>query len=394
MKKFRDSLKYIKINDIISIFVFIFMIIPSFIFRLVNVIRGKRLLLIMEDGQSARDNGYHLFKYIRTIHPEDYCFYVINKKSNDYEKVKNFNNIINYRSLKHWLFYMSARYNISTQKNGNPNASIFYVIHVIFGFYKNRVFLQHGITKDDSPWLYYKNTKFRYFICGAKREYEYIKEKFGYPEENLIYTGFARFDNLYNNDINVKQILIMPTWRTWLGRETNSFGEKILFEESDYYKNWNNLLNDEMFVNYIENNNINVLFYPHINMKKYLNKFTFNSKNIEILSSNYDIQKALKESAIMITDYSSVYMDFAYMLKPVIYYQFDYEEYRKKQLQQGYYDYEKDGFGPISYSCNELVNSFIKIFENGLDKVYYDRMNNFFEIRNQKNCERIYNYFK
>ena len=139
---------------------------------------------------------------------------------------------------------MAADYNISNQKYGNPNQPFFYVIHVSLGLFKNRVFLQHGITKDDSPWLYYNATKFRYFICGAKREYEYVKEKFGYPEGNVIYTGFSRFDNLYNNKVNEKQILIMPTWRNWL-REVNSLGEKIDFTETSYYKNWSSLLENE-----------------------------------------------------------------------------------------------------------------------------------------------------
>ena len=394
MKKIKDSLKYIKLKDILSFFVFIIMIIPSLIFRLYLKIGKKNLLLVTESGTTARDNGYHFFKYVRTEHPDDYCFYVIDKKCNDYNKVKEYGNIIQFGSLKHWLYYMSAKYNISNQKYGNPNKSLFYVLHVMLGLYKNRVFLQHGITKDDSPWLYYKNCKFRYFICGAKREYDFIKEKFGYPDENVIYTGFARFDNLYDNNVNCKQILIMPTWRNWLGRETNSLGEKIVFEETDYYKNWITFLNDENFIKYIEEQKLKVLFYLHMNMQKFLDCFKVKSNNIEIVSMNTDIQKTLKESALMITDYSSVYMDFAYMNKPVLYFQFDYEEYREKQLQPGYFDYNENGFGPVCNTKDDLVESFIDIYNNGLDKKYIERMNDFFEIKDQKNCERIFEYLK
>ena len=70
----------------------------------------------------------------------------------------------------------------------------------------NRVFLQHGITKDDAIMFYYKNTYFKYFICGAKKEFEYINEKFGYPDNNVIYTGFPRFDSLHNIDVNKNKI--------------------------------------------------------------------------------------------------------------------------------------------------------------------------------------------
>ena len=61
------------------------------------------------------------------------------------------------------------------------------------------IFLQHGITLSNAKWLYYKNTKKRLFICGAKPEYEYIKKQFGYPEENLKYLGFARLSCKFFN---------------------------------------------------------------------------------------------------------------------------------------------------------------------------------------------------
>ena len=394
MKKIKDSLKYIKLEDILAFFIFILMVIPALLFKLYNKIRGRKLLLVTEDGHTARDNGYHFYKYVKTKHPEDYCFYVIDKKAEGYDKVKEFGNIIQYRSLKHWLYYLAASYNISNHKEGNPDAPLFYVIHVLLGLYNNRVFLQHGITKDDAEWLYYKNCKFKYFICGAKREYEFIDEKFGYPKGNVIYTGFARFDNLYNNNVNKKQILIMPTWRNWLVRITNSLGEKSVFEETDFYKNWNGFLNDKKFVEYIEKNDLKVLFYPHIQMQKFIDKFSIKSKNIEILTPKTDIQTVLKESALMITDYSSVYMDFAYMEKPVLYFQFDYKEYREKQYQDGYYDYEKDGFGPVCKTVDNLVKSFIDINDNGLNKKYKKRMDDFFELKDQNNCERIYEYLK
>ena len=392
-KKIRDNLKYIKLKDILSIFIFLIVLIPSLLFKLFNKLRKKELWLVCERTTTAGDNGYHFYKYIRTEHPDDYCFYVIDKKSTDYNKVKNLGNIIQWGSLKHWIYYLAASLNISTQKDGNPDAPLFYVLHVIFGLYNNRVFLQHGITINDGKWLYYKNTKFKYFICGAKDEYKYIKEKFGYPEKNLIYTGFSRFDNLYNNKVKKNQILIMPTWRNWLGRETNLLGEKFNFEETDYYKNWNGFLNNEKFIDYIEKNNLEVIFYPHINMQKYIDRFNVKSDNIRMVADEEDIQKLLKASAIMITDYSSVFMDFAYMLKPILFYQFDYNEFRKKQYQEGYYKYN-DGFGPSLTNQKDLIDALFSIIEDGIDTKYYNRMKKFFKLKDAKNSERIYNFLK
>ena len=255
--------------------------------------------------------------------------------------------------------------------------------------------MQHGITKDNSLWLYYKNTKFKYFICGAKKEYDYIKEKFGYPDGNVIYTGFPRFDNLYNNNVNKKQILIMPTWRNWLGREMNSFGQQFNFLNTDYFKNWNGLLTDSEFIKYIEDNNYIVYFYPHLNMQKFLNSFRTDSSNIKILDNSlYDIQDLLKDSQLLITDYSSVYMDFAYMKKPIIYFQFDYEEYRKKQYQEGYFDYYRDGFGPVVSNKKELIESTKVSMKIGLEDKYLKRINNFFENFSPDSSSKIYQILK
>ena len=384
MKKVLDSLKYIKITDLVSPFIFIIAFIPSLIYRLYLLITKKELWLISEQRNAARDNGYYFFKYIRNEHPIDCVYYAIDKKCNDYNKVKNLGNIIQFGSLKHWILYMSSKYNISNQKYGNPNEKFWYVMHVMFNMYNNRVFLQHGITKDDSPWLYYKNTKFKYFVCGAKKEYEYIKEKFGYNEKQLLLTGFPRWDTLDDSLLEKKTILIMPTWRNWLGRDFNKSNSIDSIKDTEFYKSWNGLLNDKQFIDYIDKNNVTVYFYPHINMQKYLNEFIINSPNIKLVDINTDIQMMLKKCELMITDYSSVAFDFAYMNKPVIYYQFDYDEYRSKQLQEGYYDYQKDGFGPVCNILDEVIDS----INNKKNK------NNFFENRTSDNCNKLYEYLK
>lgn len=396
LNKIIDNIKYIKLKDIFAIFIFIFVFPISMIYKLYIKCTNKDIWLICEDKEEARDNGYHLFKYIRNNHPEIHAYYAINKKSCDFNKVKKYNNIIQYGSLKHWIFYIVADKNISSQKAGNPNAPLFYFLH-IYGIIKNkRIFLQHGITKDNAEWLYYKNTKFRIFVCGAKPEYEYIKKKFGYPEENVKYLGFTRFDELHNINVNKKQILLMPTWRSWLGRETNALNEKENFEDTLYFKTYNSLINNKELIQYLEENDVNLYFYPHRNMQKFINSFTSKSKNIKILTKgDIDIQKLLKESALMITDYSSVYFDFAYMKKPVIYYQFDYDEYRKKQYQEGYFDYEKDGFGPVEYNEKDVVKQIKKYIdcEYNLGEYIY-KTETFFELYDAKNCERTFEEIK
>ena len=128
-------------------------------------------------------------------------------------------------------------------------------------------------------------------------------------------------------------------------------------------------------------------------MQKYLKYFKINEKNIKVVNnSDIDIQDLLKNSALLITDYSSVFMDFAYMNKPIIYYQFDQEEFRKKHLSEGYFKYERDGFGDVIKNENEVVTKIINYVKTNykVEEKYISRMNEFFEIKDRNNCKRIY----
>ena len=98
----------------------------------------------------------------------------------------------------------------------------------------------------------------------------------------------------------------------------------------------------------------------------------------------------------MITDYSSVAMDFVYMRKPVIYYQFDKKEFREKQLQEGYFSYEDDGFGEVVSSLDTLVADIIKIAGNDfkIESKYKKRDDSFFELNDKNNCKRVYDFIR
>jgi len=64
MQKLLKSIKYITVKDILSFLIFLLMIVPSLIYRLILKLQHKKLWLICENKDTARDNGYHLFKYM------------------------------------------------------------------------------------------------------------------------------------------------------------------------------------------------------------------------------------------------------------------------------------------------------------------------------------------
>ena len=127
-------------------------------------------------------------------------------------------------------------------------------------------------------------------------------------------------------------------------------------------------------------------------MQPFLGEFAGN-KRIKIASTeDYDVQKALKESAYLITDYSSISFDFAYMKKPLCYFQFDYDEFRQKHYPEGYFSYKNHGFGPIVKTTDDLMTEIEVAFKNNfvMDDFYKNRVDKTFKFRDKNNCKRTF----
>lgn len=387
-------LQDVKLRDILSGFQFV-LAIP---FAAVMKRKHKDLWLICEDANEARDNGYVFFKYIKTHHPNQEVVYAINYESPDFKKVLKVGGVIPYGSFKHWVYYLTASRNISSQKGGKPNAAVCYFLEVGGILRNKRVFLQHGITKDDAKWLYYNETKMSMFCCGAKPEQKFVESKFGYPDGAVQYLGFTRFDNLHKDAVDKKLILIMPTWRNWFVlKSKNADGKLPPVEESKFCSTWNEFLNDKELQKLIKRYQLKVIFYPHRNMQPFIDVFRVDNPSIVIAKQKeYDVQMLLRKCAVLITDFSSVFFDVIYMKKPVIFYQFDEEEYRAKQYQEGYFNYTDNPFS-IRYTDRKSVISALErtvMNEFNVGPDFLKGHAEYFPLYDTLNCDRTYTAIK
>lgn len=370
----------------------IIIVVKYIIAKLYSIFLHKeQLWLISERGFEARDNAYHFFLYVKQSHPEINIKYVIDKKSQDYERLKKYEgDIINYGSFKHYLLLCLSTHLISTHIMGyTPNMGFFYKLDKYLNLFKSqkKIFLQHGIIKDYLPVLFGNNVRLDLFCCGAKPEFDYVFQNFNHPIGVVQYTGLCRYDKL--NDFNTnKQILVMPTWRTYINKEN--------LYESAYYKYWKEFLEDKVLHQILAKTNYKLYFYPHYEMQKHLALFKqMNlSENIIVADFKFDVQSLLKESSLLVTDYSSVYFDFVYMKKPVIYYQFDEDEFRKYHYQKGYIN--ESIFGVKVSNTKDLVDRLhISIQENCAPSSTYGSVyDDFFPIRDTNNCNRVYTAIK
>ena len=128
-------------------------------------------------------------------------------------------------------------------------------------------------------------------------------------------------------------------------------------------------------------------------MQKYLSRFHAPSERVVLAdSAMYDVQQLLLDCALLITDYSSVFFDVAYLEKPELYYQFDETEFRQYHYKQGYFDYCRDGFGPVCTTEEALLQALETALQHGMQMPpeYKARTAAFFPLRDTQNCARTY----
>lgn len=219
-------------------------------------------------------------------------------------------------------------------------------------------------------------------------------EGFGMDIENVHATGFPRtdcfFDEKYVSNIkksfydeykefkNKKIILFAPTYRG-----VNLAEATYDFDKIDFDKMYNELKDDYILI---------VKWHPAIYDKIKLGKIKVDySKYKDFIydfSDKRDINDILLITDVLITDYSSVIFDYFLLDKPVIYYTYDLEEYKKERGL--YYPFEDYVYGEITKNTNELIKA---IKNPKMDEDKRDRFNDLFmEACDGKSTEKTYDY--
>lgn len=219
-------------------------------------------------------------------------------------------------------------------------------------------------------------------------------EGFGMDILNVRATGFPRtdcfFDEKYVSNIkksfydeykefkNKKIILFAPTYRG-----VNLAKATYDFDKIDFDKMYNELKDDYILI---------VKWHPAIYDKIKLGKIKVDySKYKDFIydfSDKRDINDILLITDVLITDYSSVIFDYFLLDKPVIYYTYDLEEYKKERGL--YYPFEDYVYGEITKNTNELIKA---IKNPKMDEDKRDRFNDLFmEACDGKSTEKTYDY--
>ena len=360
----------------------------------------KEIWIINDSKNQAGDNGEFFFRYlVKKNNPNIDVYFTINNSSIDYEKLKKIGNILDYGSKEYLFTFLKSNKIISSVSESwatNPFGKDQNYIRDLFNF--DIIYLQNRIIDTDLPQSLNRiNKNFNLFIASSKMQYNFILSSgYFYNKNNVVYTGLSRFDNLIENtkvSLKEKTILIIPSWRNYIRGTIDLVTYENIY--SDTFKNitffniYNKFINEQNLISILQQYNYTGILCLHPYFSKQYVDFTKN--NYIIIEKRCEYQKLLSSTSLLITDYSNIFYDFGYLKKPIIYFQFDIEEFRKYNY-KGCFNFEKDGFGPVCYDIQCVVEEITKEIKNEckINKKYLRRINKYFDFSDKNNNDRIY----
>ena len=364
------------------------------IITLVIKVDEKTIIFACFNGKSYSCSPKAIYKYMLSSEEyKDYKYIWAFRNPENYKELENNRNtkLVKIHSKKYKKYLAKAKYWIFNYK----------IPDYIYPK-KNQIFVQcwHGtplkrlgcdLEHFDNVLNTMKGIKKRYKIEASKFSYfispsKFASEKFisawnlkETGKENIILEeGYPRNDFLFNytknDEENIKKklgiekdnrkiILYAPTYRS----DQHETGVGYTYKEELDFTRLQKKIGDKYII----------LFRPHyfiansFDFEKYKG-FVYNVSNIDDINELYII------SDMLITDYSSVFFDYANLKRPIIFYMYDLDHYRDDS--NGFY-----------IDLNELPGKIVKTQEELEDEINNININFKYDEKYRKFNEK-YNY--
>ena len=330
----------------------------------------KTVLFISFHGRGYSDNPKAIFEYLRSQNKDLNYIWVIK-----HHKQKNIQiegaKVIEYFSIPYFYYLARAKYWVVNCKLPA------YVLKK-----ENQVYLQtwhgtplkrlaHDIVLDNKDTTFYRSKmsaeemyktydvdveKYNYMISPNPFSTTVFESAFRINRERLIETGYPRNDLLVNTShdeiielkkqmglpLDKKIILYAPTWR-----DNSYVTQGYTFKLEVDFRKWQEALGEDYVV----------IFKPHYLIINDFDIKQFKGFVYEVAATS-DIASLYLVSDILITDYSSVFFDYAILNRPMYFYMFDLEAYAS-ELRGFYFDIYKTLPGPIVETEDDLLDQLV-----------------------------------
>ena len=377
----------------------LFLAIRKVYFMMRPIMKRKPIWMYLDKIYKGGDSSEYLYRYAKEQKDGIQHYYLVDKHATDYRRLKK----LGYKplvrgSIKHRLVFLMADMMVISNSTvfafnnyGLPNSSYvrdivdFHVCCVQHGMSVQKIAVAQNRLRDNT----------RLYFCASKYEIENLSRPvYDYVGYNALkLTGVPRYDGLVNDD--KKQIMISPTWRMQAAVPVRtSEGEQRdynpLFKESTYFKVFNSLINDPRLIEVAKKYGYRIKYVLHPIVSAQVDDFDKNDY-VDVVPAVGDMsyETMFRESSLMVTDFSGIQFDFAYMRKPLVYL---HHKDIPQHYEEGTFFYDTMAFGEIAHDNDELIDLLCEYMASGckMKEEYVRRADDFFYYSDHNNCKRIY----
>lgn len=314
-------------------------------------------------------------------------YFVIDRKSTHGASIlpKYQDNVLIKHTLKHYFYFFIARTFVGTERPAHAldlRVAHKHAVRKIGSKRLRYVFLQHGVmymvslasaTRADARKGLGGTPPFTRIVTSSVAEAEHFINDGNYDKEDLYITGLPKFDRTYRNN-DAKRIVIMPTWRPWEYNLVRTAPAK-----TGYYK----MLTD-ILAAIPDNLKEHVHIMPHPLFLRELQQ----SDLAPYIKPFHSYDEVLRDTELLITDYSSVSCDAFYRGANVIFWWKD-----KDQCMKEYGGHlminEENIFGDIAHSVDQLKPMIVENYGRPQRDLHKDRYADIVNFKDTDNTERV-----
>ncbi len=331
-------------------------------------------------GKNYSGNPKYIYEYMISDNRfKDFTF-VWSYSGENKEVIKGNPIVVNRNSQEYYEYFAKSKYwvsNIIFPIKIKRNDNVY--IQTWHGTPLKRLAYDIDITGPETlarENLYIESRNWDYLIAANDYSEEIFKRAFKF-DKKMLTTGYPLNDVFYRNDVdelivkfkqglniplNKKVVLYAPTWRD--NNSTSSWNYD--FDVKLDLEAMKNKLGDDYCVLL----RMHHLISENLEISEDLGDFVYD------VSKYDDVQELYLISDILITDYSSVFFDYANTKRPILFYAYDFDDY-KDNIRGFYLDMHKDLPGPVIEKEEDLIDAIINIDE--VEKEYTTKYNEFFD---------------